>query len=223
MPYAPPYNLANLLQGDVRWAYTTGAPAVGNAVTKIDDIMAMTTPYALKTGWTAGGATSDSTSYELEMDEEGREIQQASSEVHKRINSVQRRIVVPMAEINAASWQLAEAAPASTAIAAGAVASGTPAQTRVDGGNITALPRKRHALIVQRDPTDAPGEGGARGRFVAIVLQSAALAIEGSEAEFDRADGTTREVTFEGFPDPLITDLEKSVISLIEETGLTVP
>lgn len=220
MPFSPPVTLSNLLEGVVRFVY---APYSVARPTKLDDIMTLATPHALKAGWLDGGATSDSSSYERDMDSSEREIEQSTSAVVSRITSVDRAIAVPLAEITPALMQLTEAAPDPTVIAAGAVGTGTPAQLRVDFGSIGSLPRYRTALIAQQTPEYSSGEGGARGKFVAVVLYAASISADGSELEFGRDDGAVREISLTGFPDAAVADSAKNVGAFMFETGATLP
>lgn len=221
MPLAFPVTLTGLLSGPARILWAASGQA---RPTKIDDIIGMATPYTKKTGWNEFGATSDAAGYSREMESEEYEIEQVTGAVLEKISSVTRTLTVPIAEITAANMLIAEAAPASTSVAAGAGGSGTPAQTRLDFGSILTLPKYRIAIIAERDSGfGTSGEGGARGQLVAIVLYWASITTDASDMEISRGDLVGREVTFRAFPDPAVSDSLKAHGAFIEETGATVP
>lgn len=220
MPMTFPYTLTNLLGGPARilWAL-----AAQTRPTKIDDIIGMATPYTAKAGWNEFGATNDASGYSREIETDEIEIEQAGV-VLEKVSTVTRSITVPISEINAANMQIAEAAPASTSISVGAGGSGTPAQSRLDVGQILTLPRYRIAIIAERDSAlGSSGEGGARGLLAAIVLYSASVSADASDLEVARGDLVGREVTFRGFADSAVTDPLKAHGAFIFETGATVP
>jgi hypothetical protein len=222
MPFAVDKStLANLLTGPARWLY---APTTVAVPTKLDDIVALTSPYAPKTGWIDGGATTDTPTYGRDMDSSDLSIQNRTTPVLKRITGTSRTLQVTVGEITAALMQIIENAPAPTTIAVGAAASGTPAQTRLDLGSISTLVRFRHALIAERDPgLGSSAEGGARGQLVAAVLYSAAVTADASDMDFPNDDLVGRQVTFQAYPDSTISDPLKAHGCLLFETGATVP
>lgn len=221
MPYSVPVDLTKVLAGPARilWALSTVARP-----TKLDDIISLTTPYAPKTGWNDFGATTDSTSAERDMDSEGFEIEQRSSAVMERITSVERQLTVPLAQITPEATQIVEVSPSVQSIAAGAAASGTPAQSRVPFGSIGSLPRYRFAVIAERPPElSASAETGARGQLVGLVYYAASVAAEGSEIELSREDLAGREVTFRAYDDPAVTAAGEQAGCWLFETGASVP
>lgn len=215
--------LTNLLMGPAYIYYADAA--VATRPTKIDDVIGMASPYTPKTNWIAIGATSDASGYSREFEQEDYEIEQRTGAVGSKVTSVSRSLTVPLSEITAALMRIVEAAPAPTTIVQGAAASGTPAQSRLDFGSISTLPRYRFALIAERDKgvTGSSGEGGARGQLAAILLYSASIAADASEMEIAKGQLVGREVTFTAYPDSAVTDPEKAHGAYVEETGATVP
>lgn len=212
--------LANLLPGPARVLY---APTTVAVPTKLDDIIAMATPYAPKTGWVDAGGTADSASYERDMDSEEYEIEQKSTAVLSRVTSVERTLTVPFTEITPELMKVIEEGAAAVTIAAGAASSGTPAQTRQPFGSISSVTRYRWALIAERPKEYASAEGGLRGKLAAVVLYSAAIAADGSELEVGRGDLTARECTFTAYPEATITAEGSEHGCFLFETGSVVP
>lgn len=213
--------LANLLSGPAYWYY---APGTASRPTKIDDVIAMASPYTPKTNWLPGGGTSDASQYGRELEEQEYEIQQRTGAVATKIIGVSRTMTIPIAEITAEGMRIIEAAPAPTTIAQGAAASGTPAQTRLDFGSISTLPKYRVALIAERDKAfGGSAEGGARGPFAAILFFWASITADVSGMEIAAGNLVGRDLSFRAFPDPLVTDAEKAHGAYVEETGATVP
>jgi hypothetical protein len=150
MPFAVDKStLANLLTGPARWLYAPTTVAVPTSSTTSSRSRR---PYAPKTGWIDGGATTDTPTYGRDMDSSDLSIQNRTTPVLKRITGTARTMQVTVGEITAALMQIIENAPAPTTIAVGAGGSGTPAQSRLDLGSISTLVRFRHALIAERDP-----------------------------------------------------------------------
>ena len=221
MPFNFPATIANLLNGPGMFAY---APSTQARPAKIDDILSMTSPYALKSGWLPGGATDDATEYERDFDTEDYEIQQRTGAILSRPTSFERTFTVPFAEITPELTRIAEQSPPIETIAQGAAASGTPAQSVVHLGLPRTLTRYRCAVIGERDPGfGATGEGGARGRLVAVVGYLMTIQADGSGFELETGELASREVTFTAYPEEAITDPEKQHGAVFFETGLTVP
>lgn len=212
--------LANLLPGPARVLY---APTTVAVPTKLDDIIAMATPYAPKAGWIDAGATADAASYGRDLDTAEFEIEQKSIPVLTRVTGTERQLTVPFAEITMALQKIIEEGATPATIAVGAGASGTPAQIRQPFGSISDLTRYRWVMISERDKAVAPGENGARGRLVGLVLYSASIAAEGSEVEVGRDDLSSRECTFTAYPEATISTANAEHGCWLEETGLVVP
>ena len=86
-----PYDIDNLLGGAVRILFAdleeASPPAIPDS---IDDVVAMSYPYAPKTGWLDLGATKESFTYSRGFETEGWEIQQEQGNVIEEVTSISR-------------------------------------------------------------------------------------------------------------------------------------
>lgn len=185
-----PYDIGNLLGGAVRILYAPTSVAVP---TDLDDIIDLTTPYAVNTGWVDLGATKDAFSYSRSFDTSGYEIQQTAGNVIEELTDLSRSFTVSFAEFKPGHLEMIENAPASVA--------GTGTQLTAFG-SFTSITQHRFAFIAMRPKQAGTVEGGIRGRFFAGVAYRAQIAAD--EVSFDQAKGelTAAGVTFTMFPEP---------------------
>lgn len=224
MAFGQTETYANLAGGPA-WAFHTADLTVA-VPAKLDDIVALTTPYAPKTGWIFAGPLSRSAMEEIfAMTEADVVTAHTNVVVAKRVTGTSRKVRIPYQDLSPAITQLAENTPASVSIAVGAGGSGTPAQTAVDLGNVARLNRRRMAFIVERDPgvTGVFGEGGARGQLFGLLAYQVGLSAAGSTLSLDPDTTAERIVEFDFYPETTITDPLKEHGRYVFETGLTVP
>lgn len=188
--YPFPYDVGHLLGGAVRILYAPTSVAVP---ADLDDIIALTTPYAPATGWLEVGATKDAFSYSRSFDTSGYEIQQTAGNVIEELTDLSRSFTVSFAEFTPAILRIIENGPASSA------GTGTTIQPF---GSFTSITQYRFAFIAMRPKQAGTVEGGVRGRFFAGVAFRAQIAAD--EMSFDQAKGelTAAGVTFTMFPEP---------------------
>jgi hypothetical protein len=222
MPFKTDFStFTNLVTGPIRGLY---APTSVSVPTKLDDVVGLATPYAVKTGWIDFGAMTDTPTYGRDMDSSDLTIQNRTTPVLKKITGTTRTVQLTLAEVTSALTQIIENAPAPVTIAVGAGGSGTSAQKAVDLGSISSLVRYRIALIGERDPgLGSSGEGGARGLLLGFILYSASITADASDMDFPNDDLVGRPVTFQAYPEPTISDPLKAHGRFLEETGATVP
>ena len=214
-------NRADLLAGRLRLLIAPTSVAIP---VNIDDIVAMVSPYAKKTGWLELGGTSDSTTYEMSMDSEEWFLQQSSQSVGERITELMRSVSTTLAEHAPRFIRYAEEGGADFAISAGA---NKGAQTRVRSGDINTRTVYRLALIGERDQVfggtvTEPVGGLTRGPLFALVGHRAQIAPEDQEMEFDAEDLVGREIQWNLYPDSSITASNENTVSWFFESAGTI-
>ena len=202
-----PYDIDNLLGGAVRILFAdleeASPPAIPDS---IDDVVAMSYPYAPKTGWLDLGATKESFTYSRGFETEGWEIQQEQGNVIEEVTSISRTIELSLAEFRPETLQLMENAPNATTVAA---ATGISQQKRVGFGSFQSPHRYRFAFISRRSTASGivtEGSGGTprtRGRFFMGVLYQAQIAADDISLEQSKGALTAAGLTFTAFPDAL--------------------
>jgi hypothetical protein len=196
-----PYDLNNLLGGAARVIVSDDAVANPAIPVNIADVIAMTSPYAEKTGWRDLGATGDSADYSRDLTTSGWEIQQVSGSVFEEVTEVVRTFKAEVAEINPENLRILENSGAATTIAA---AAGKSAQKRLKIGNFTQLTLRRCAFVAMRNPGSGivtePG-GVTRGRMVMYVAYQAALSADAAQLQIQKGELASVPVTFKFYPD----------------------
>jgi hypothetical protein len=220
----PGDNLANLANGPGWVFYTTDLTVA--VPTKIDDIVGMATPYTPKTGWVFGGAvTRDAMTVARTLTATDFMTGHTNVPIGRRVTDTTRIATINFQEMSPAIQQIIEASPAIETIAVGLAASGTPAQTRLRLGGIQTLPRRRLAIVGERDPsiTGVTGEGGARGQLFAYVLFQVCLTATASTFSIDPDTVSSRPVELEAFPETTLADVRQQHGMMLFETGAIVP
>jgi hypothetical protein len=214
---------ANLFNGPGWFFY---APLTVTVPAKLDDIIALATPYAPKTGWISGGmVTRDAMSVAMSMTATDFMTGHSNLPVGRRVTDTSRLATVDLQELTPALTQLIENTPTPTTVAAGIAGSGTSAQTIIPVGSIQTLTRYRCAFVGERDPalTGVTGEGGARGLLFAYILYQASVSGKESTFSMDPDTLSSRAVELEAFPEPTIADVRQQHGFIALETGVTVP
>jgi hypothetical protein len=196
-----PFDLDNALGGRARVLISDLSDVAPVAVpTKIHDVIETVYPYPAQTGWVDLGLTLEGASYGRSFTEEGWEYQQAQSALLSEITGVARSATVSIAEIHEDTLAMIEQSPGIETIAAkNGVSIG---QKAVPFGEISDLGRFRVALIAQRKKQsgvvkEPVADGGReRGRFVAILLNQAAVAADETGMGFEKGSPSAIATTF---------------------------
>lgn len=197
------YDQNSLFKGAVRVLF---APTSVTKPAKINDIIDMTSPYAVKTGWVDLGATTGAFQYSRNVTEGSIEIQQTSEALLPEPESTTRQFSVPVGEIKGANLSILEESPgAATPVTA---ATGIGAQTGITYGSINSFTTYRVAFIGRR--AKAQGlvtEPGAvtRGALLANVAFYCTIAADNAQVSFDKGGAATVPLTFNLKPDPTAT------------------
>lgn len=194
-----PYNVDNLLGGAVRILYAPTTVAIPDS---IDDVIAMVSPYAPKTGWIDFGATKEAFSYSRSFDTAGYEIQQVPGAILEDITDLTRQVSVSVAELTPETLAIIEQGTIATDVAA---AAGIGAQDVVKFGSFLSVDQYRIAFISRRHKGSGlvtePDGTTTRGRFVMGVgyrcqMTADEVSLEGTKGELSAA-----ALTFKFFPE----------------------
>ncbi len=202
-----PYDKSKMAVGPARVVY---APTTVAIPTKLQDILALNSPYKLATGWLDFGAApdGDAASYTRGFETEGLGIEQETSDIFTEIKGVKRSFKLNIAELDPTNISIIEGSEVApeviTAVKSKEGEEGSSAQHRVPLGSISELPTYRVAIIAQRKKAEAEviEQGGKtkRGALIAFVLNECSLAADDSEISVSKGSLLSAPVTFEAFP-----------------------
>jgi hypothetical protein len=212
------YDLNEIFGGAVLIAYTDDLTVA--VPDDISDVIAMVSPYALKTGWKTLGATSGPFQYGRNLTVGGWNVQQVTGTVLEEPTDVVRTFSAPAAEVRKEIVQMLEESPAIETVAAGV---NTGAQKKIPGGTITELTQRRIAVIGRRKKAQGlviePG-GAKRGRLAALIGYNTTIAADNAQVSMAEGDMASIPLQFTLHPDPTLTDEgEETLTWLFEDAG----
>jgi hypothetical protein len=203
-----PYDKSKMAVGPARVVYAPTSVAIP---TKLQDILALNSPYKLAKEWVDFGSApeGDAASYTRGFETEGLGIEQETSDIFTEIKGVKRSFKLTLAELDPTNISIVEGSDVSPEVIAKVKSAegkeGSSAQHRVPLGSISELPTYRVAIIAQRKKSAAEvtEEDGTtkRGALVALVLNECSLAADDSEISVAKGSFLSAPITFEAFPD----------------------
>lgn len=191
-------NDQDVLQGPARFLITPYATTLPE---QLDDVVGMIDPYTAAAGWDDGGHTQEGVTMSFGFDKEGNATDQSDGNIIERTSNTEVTVAANFAEITPALVRYAYAGSADVAIPAD---DNVSAQTAVDVGPITTLPRFRLAILALREPhlqEVTEPDDTVRGAMYGRLCFAAELSGESSEMVIGRDELTNVPLTFKLFPD----------------------
>ena len=213
-----PYDLNALVGGAIRAVY---APISQAVPARLEDIVDLTSPYALNGAWEDFGATTGPFTYTRGITKAGSTIQQESTAVLEEITEVVRTVGAPFAELRPEILKMIEEGGEANAISG--AGNNQSAQVGQPVGSISELTRYRVAFIARRKKAQGTVREGVagpyRGRFLAFAAYQAELNAESVSIGFERGALASATVTFKLYPEPTITAEGEEYGQWLDETA----
>lgn len=196
-----PYDVTKMgVVGRTRWLY---APLTVAIPTNIDDVIAMVSPYAAKTGWKEWGAGKSARSYSRDVSGSEIGIEEETSSLFETIDEVNRQFTLSIVEFDEDKIKILEEAPAIGTIAA---AAGKSAQKSVLFGGFTAFTSYRLVQIGMRHIDSGivtePTGGRTRGRLVMGMAYRARLTTDAISMDTEKGNLAELKPTFRAHAEP---------------------
>jgi hypothetical protein len=196
------------------------APFSTTAPAELTDIYAQKTPYTVVSPWFDVGATSAAPQITRTIALGGPDIQQSQSVVFEEVDSVERTLSVPFAEISAKMLEILEQTSKSS----------TSARDKITFGGIQSLSSYRICLAVRRSQQSGVVQEGStlasavlRGRDLLWVGYNAQLTGDNVQISIGRNELASGTLTFKLNPDPAFTTSGAEEGFWIDETSHTIP